>query len=328
MSKIITIKNAQLLAIEKSGLCLSKSYKNAKTKLEWMCKNNHIWLASYDSILQGTWCKICHYKNISEKLKYNFDKIRKMVSLRGGVLLTNEYTNASTKLKIKCFCGNIWITTYRSLSVNKWCSHCAIIGRTKYDIGQMQQIATSRGGQCLSTIYVSTSKKLKWMCSQKHIWTATPMKIMKGRWCPQCSSSYGEKITRICLEKLFKKAFPKVKPQWLKNRSGRLLELDGYCESLNIAFEYQGPQHYKIIKFYKMDEKALKKIKTRDQVKVQKCSENGVLLLVIKGAEASRYYKIEDYINKVIENIIDECNKNGFVFSLSDIVIYPEDIYL
>ena len=41
----------------------------------------------------------------------------------------------------------------------------------------------------------------------------------------------------------------------LKNpETNGYLELDGYCSELNLAFEYNGPQHYKIVPEFHLKE--------------------------------------------------------------------------
>jgi hypothetical protein len=53
-----------------------------------------------------------------------------------------------------------------------------------------------------------------------------------------------EQATREAFERITGKRFPKVRPRFLRNAStGRNLELDGYCEELKMAFEYDGDLH-------------------------------------------------------------------------------------
>ena len=53
----------------------------------------------------------------------------------------------------------------------------------------MQEIAETRGGNCLSTAYVNARSKLTWQCQKRHQWQATPDNIIrKGSWCPICSA--------------------------------------------------------------------------------------------------------------------------------------------
>lgn len=54
--KIVTINDVKEMALERGGICLSKDYINANTKLKWRCNEGHIWRAAYHDIQQGSWC--------------------------------------------------------------------------------------------------------------------------------------------------------------------------------------------------------------------------------------------------------------------------------
>ena len=47
------------IAAERGGKCLAARYSNSQTKLEWECKHGHQWLATFNSIKQGSWCPEC-----------------------------------------------------------------------------------------------------------------------------------------------------------------------------------------------------------------------------------------------------------------------------
>ena len=47
------------------------------------------------------------------------------------------------------------------------------------------------------------------------------------------------------MKKMFGKKFIKCKPYWLDSGNNSLLELDGYCKELDLAFEYNGIQLFK-----------------------------------------------------------------------------------
>ena len=57
----------------------------------------------------------------------------------------------------------------------------------KLSINDMYNVATERGGKCLSNIYINNSSKLKWQCSVGHIWEATPSNVRARHWCPYCA---------------------------------------------------------------------------------------------------------------------------------------------
>ena len=67
----------------------------------------------------------------------------------------------------------------------RWCRRCA--RTTRCTIEQMQQLADSRGGQCLSERYVNGTTKLRWQCARRHTWEAAPRHVRAGTWCPRCA---------------------------------------------------------------------------------------------------------------------------------------------
>lgn len=55
----LSIEDMQILATNRGGICLSKKYINAQTKLEWQCVNGHKWEATPNGIKNGQWCPKC-----------------------------------------------------------------------------------------------------------------------------------------------------------------------------------------------------------------------------------------------------------------------------
>lgn len=58
--------------------------------------------------------------------------------------------------------------------------------RRKYTINDIQNIARSKGGECLSIQVKTTKDRLKWKCSKGHIWETQLKNILAGSWCPDC----------------------------------------------------------------------------------------------------------------------------------------------
>ena len=200
---------------------------------------------------------------------------------KGGKCLSIKYINDSTKLKWRCKKSHVWMATAgQVLRRGSWCMLCS--GKAKLTIAEMQDIAKSRGGKCLSTKYSNSRIKLKWQCHSGHIWMATAHDIKtNGSWCPQCASTFNisEELCRTTFEQIFKVPFNRIKPSWIRNKRGYKLELDGYNEKLGVAFEYQGEQHYKAL-FYD-DKKSLSKRISHDRLKKSLCKKNNVSLIII-----------------------------------------------
>ena len=91
--------------------------------------------------------------------------------------------------------------------------------------------------------------------------------------------SKGETECRRCLEIIFKKPFPKVRPDFLKNpKTGHNLELDCYNDELKIAVEYNGIQHYKQTK---MSQEDFHEQQYRDNLKKYLCKKQGIVYIEV-----------------------------------------------
>ena len=114
----------------------------------------------------------------------------KLAENRGGKCLSNKYINNCTKLQWQCKEGHVWNSTPSSIKNGSWCTICSIkhvADKQKLTIEEMQEIAESREGKCLSKEYINTRTKLQWKCKEGHIWLALSCNIKKGSWCPICS---------------------------------------------------------------------------------------------------------------------------------------------
>lgn len=107
--------------------------------------------------------------------------------------------------------------------------------------------------------------------------------LTKQSWnvkCRDCSTGYTENKVREIFESRFDKQFPTVRPKFLRNpETGRNLELDGYCEELKLAFEYDGRLHYE--SWDEDDPEPLAKTQERDKLKDKLCEENDIILIRI-----------------------------------------------
>jgi hypothetical protein len=120
-----------------------------------------------------------------------------------------------------------------------------------------------------------------------------------NNWCPHCKFK-SEQATREVFEKLFNEKFPKVHLPFMERLE---LELDGYCEKYNIAFEYQGIQHYEFNAFFHNSVEDFEKQKERDQRKRKLCLENNINLIEI----SCKYnYKNEQELIKYVIKSIEE----------------------
>lgn len=199
------------IASKRGGLLLSKSYVNAKTKLEWQCAKNHVWRAVPSSIKLGYWCPHCAGNRIWGN---PLQELKQIARENGGECLSNSYVNSHSKIKWRCKKGHTWYATAGNIRGNAskkgtWCPECAkpMMGLSKrLSLNDFKKLAKSRDGKCLSTKYVNSHTNLKWKCKNGHVWEATPGSIKsQGSWCPYCARKVIDKEneTKI-LEKIAK----------------------------------------------------------------------------------------------------------------------------
>ncbi len=185
-----TIEMMKKLAEGRGGKCLSKVYVNNRTKLHWECAKKHRWEATPKDIIKGSWCRICGIKSASEERSLTIEQMHQLAKGRGGKCHSTKYINNRTKLLWECAYGHQWKTTPDSAKQGKWCPICGRENAAKkhrLTIGEMQQIAESHNGKCLSRIYTNKRTKLLWECSEGHQWKAIPDNIKRGSWCPICA---------------------------------------------------------------------------------------------------------------------------------------------
>ncbi|MGG3608078.1 zinc-ribbon domain-containing protein [Priestia megaterium] len=192
MSKI-NIEKMKELAKSRDGECLSTEYINSATKLLWKCKHAHIWEAKPNNIKAGKWCPQCGINERAAKRRGSIKEMHEIASNRGGKCLSSKYISSKVHLKWQCLNGHLWEATPNNIKRGKWCPRCASKKNAdlkRRTIKDMQDIAESKKGKCLSTEYVNMNSKLLWQCHKRHKWKALPSNIFSGKWCPVCAGKY------------------------------------------------------------------------------------------------------------------------------------------
>ena len=226
-------------------------------------------------ILSGSFLCKCRKDEIKrEKLS---SKLAPFLAENRGRIISAVPLRAKDYATFECEHGHQWTAIVQSICGGTWCPECA--GNFMLTLSDIKNLAESRGGTLKSTEYLGVDANYSFVCNLGHEWDARFSKIKKGQWCPTCSKgSKSEEIARTTFQHLFKVPFKKVRPKWLRNSRGRIMEIDGYNDSLKIGFEYQGRQHFESIGIYGTD---IVQRKADDQLKFELCSQNGVRLFYL-----------------------------------------------
>lgn len=116
--------------------------------------------------------------------KLTIQAMRQLAENHGGKCLSDVYVGSESKLSWRCAKGHEWMAVHSHVRNGSWCPFCA--GKAKLTIQHMHRLAETRGGRCVSDVYVSALSKLTWECAKGHRWMATPNNIQQGTWCPKC----------------------------------------------------------------------------------------------------------------------------------------------
>lgn len=121
--------------------------------------------------------------------------LSELASARGGLLVSSSFLGWTSPLTWRCAQGHEWKSSPASVLYQEtWCPYCA--GVIKKTIEEMRAVAASKGGDCISTEYLSARSPLRWRCAEGHEWEAAPTSIISRRsWCPYCAGQRGNHLT-------------------------------------------------------------------------------------------------------------------------------------
>ena len=124
---------------EEGYVLLSNSYKNNKTKLEYICNNGHRGTITWNSWTKGRRCNTCGYERVSSKLRSSFSEIVASFSKEGYTVLSEPYEYKNNKGYIEFVCpnghsGRIKVNNWKSGHRCTSCSH--IVSKQETEIAE------------------------------------------------------------------------------------------------------------------------------------------------------------------------------------------------
>jgi hypothetical protein len=298
------LAKARNFASQKGGECLSGKYINSQSQMTWRCSSGHEWQGTYSNIVnRGKWCPWCAGNKVDAATQ--LARAQQVAQNHGGELLTLSYSGNKVPMHWRCSEGHKWRASFGTVvGRGAWCGRCRGNQREAHEqLARACAVAVNKKGRCLDTEYLSNSEKILWQCERGHKWRAPFYSVVQaGTWCPTCSAGLKERLVRHTLELLFGVPFKKHRPDWLRNvATGRLMELDGLNPELRLAFEYQGPQHYRVLLPFKMDAARLESSQHRDEQKRILCEAHGITLLEIPYSVESG--KLPEWISNAIKGV-------------------------
>lgn len=135
------------------------------------------------------------------------NRLKKIITAKGGVMLTKQYNGKSTPITVNCGKGHIWRTKAYNLFSDRWCPYCANVAKDKdWYYKRLKEFVNSKGGVLLTKEYTHNQAKVKIECHCGKIFNMRVHNLISlNQWCPYCAKlSRDKKYHYDQLKKLLK----------------------------------------------------------------------------------------------------------------------------
>lgn len=233
---------------------------------------------------RGHGCPKCNRKRLNTQ-----DIINRSIQIHGDKYdySKTNYTNWYDKICIICHekdengveHGEFWQTADSHMH-GHGCPKCAGLAplNTKSFIEKASKIHNNKYNYS-KVNYINYTTKVEVICPEHGSFFVTPSNHLRGRGCPICSQSHGEKeiINYFNNKNIeFISQYEIFAPINISNK----IYIDFYLPRYNLFIEYNGKQHYKSIEYFGGEEK-FKYQQTRDIYVEQYAKDNNIELIWI-----------------------------------------------
>jgi hypothetical protein len=231
-------------------------------------------------------CKSCSAKKTGDNLrKTTEDFINDAIEVHGDKYNYDktDYKNADNKVIITCLVHGDFEQIANVHLLGKGCPKCGIASMTNLKtksqeefINQVENIHGNKYDYSLVE-YINSDTDIIIICPKHGNFNQRPRVHLRGGNCPKCTGFKNEMACIEIIEKITEHRFIKCRPSFLDG-----LELDGYNADIQLAIEYNGEQHYKIIDYFHRN--GIYDLLTQvehDKIKKRKCQENNVYLIIV-----------------------------------------------
>lgn len=235
------------------------TYVNSEIRVECICINNHqCWPRPDGLIAGGGICATC----AGNAIELGYKNFALIVESQNGLII-GEYKNNSTPVKCKCELGHICSPVPTSVAREgaHICFTCYTLKRMQrfksMSLGSLNQILLEQRWTLMSE-FIDNKTPVVVRCEYQHVgFNATPLSIKHGRKCPTCyPKSVGETKLGTALEILGLEISPEY------TFPGSRLRVDYVAKQ--IAFEFDGGQHFRWPNLWHKTEEQFLKQRDRD----------------------------------------------------------------
>lgn len=191
-------READRIAAERGGRCLTLVIPTTKSKAVWKCSNlNHPeWTASFGGVkgdrnMPGTWCERCFRERLRQALRLSVGEVRENLRQRGIELVSHDYAGIEQPITCRCLrCNHVWTTRLRHINHGHGCPDCGnrrLAEMKRYPTSHFIKALSERQITLLGVDHSRPTTRLDCRCDVcGHAWKPLWNSIQRGRGCPAC----------------------------------------------------------------------------------------------------------------------------------------------
>ena len=125
--------------------------------------------------------------------KLTYQEVKEYIESFEYILLSEDYIDNKTKLKMICPEGHEWECNFRNFKTGRRCRTCAYKNRAnkfKNDYEDVKKVIEDKGYILLSIEYTNNREKLDIICDKGHKFKMCFGQLQQGHGCPKCHGVY------------------------------------------------------------------------------------------------------------------------------------------
>jgi hypothetical protein len=208
--------------IEKEGYqLLSKTYKNANSKIKIKCPYDHVYEVTFGNFYRGQRCAKCN-----GGIRLTYDYVKAFIEKEGYQLLSDTYKNARSKLKIKCSHNHVYETIFDVFQRGCRCPICNFKNRSSKAEIEIQNYIEALGYDIIRNDRTQILNPLTGYNLELDIWIPSLNKAI------EYNGDYWHSLYKI-------KKYDKIKKEQCKKKGINLFIIKEYNWNNNKLLEFQ-----------------------------------------------------------------------------------------
>ena len=161
----------------------------------WKCSLSHKWKASVGDRTSGKGCPACSNRTVVVGFNDLATTNPELAAEADGWDATTVVGKSGKKMKWKCKIGHSWSASIDNRAKGTGCPVCSnrtvVVGFNDLRTTNPELAAQADGWDSAEVVAYS-NKKVNWMCSRNHRWSAVISSRSGGNGCPYCSGLFVE----------------------------------------------------------------------------------------------------------------------------------------